>query len=179
MRATCHTNFSRLVLIAETKFVRPMLYSRTSLIRINWDGEPSWYAENSDFSFQTGYIGSLKFGCYYLQYVEPNWNVMAHSDARVGKWRGNWRMEWVASTLHTTSEYGVSSTTNADAHTSAASSRLNRRPRRFKRTRPLRRKTKSGFCARAITFQTQSTCIWTFRPSSGSRNTVELLNLTR
>jgi hypothetical protein len=25
-----------------------------------------------------------------------------------GEWRGNWRMEWVASTLHTTSEHGVS-----------------------------------------------------------------------
>jgi hypothetical protein len=34
-------------------------------------------------------------------------------------------MEWVASTLHTTSEHGVSSITTADAHTSAASSRLN------------------------------------------------------
>jgi hypothetical protein len=55
-------------------------------------------------------------------------NVMAHGDAREGKWRGNWRMEWVASTLHTTSE---SSITTADAHTSASSSRLNRRPRRF------------------------------------------------
>jgi len=32
-------------------------------------------------------------------------------------------MEWVASTLHTTSEHGVSSITTADAHTSAASSR--------------------------------------------------------
>ena len=50
---------------------------------------------------------------------------MAHGDAREGKWRGNWRMEWVASTLHTTSEHGVSSITTADAHTSAASSRLN------------------------------------------------------
>ena len=29
-------------------------------------------------------------------------------------------MEWVASTLHTTSEHGVSSITTADAHTSAA-----------------------------------------------------------
>jgi hypothetical protein len=38
---------------------------------------------------------------------------------------GNWRMEWVASTLHTTSEHGVSSITIADAHTSAASSELN------------------------------------------------------
>ena len=33
-------------------------------------------------------------------------------------------MVWVASTLHTTSEHGVSSITTADAHTSAASSRL-------------------------------------------------------
>jgi hypothetical protein len=58
---------------------------------------------------------------------------------------------------HTTSERGVSSITTADAHTSAASSRLNWRPRRFKWTRPFRWKTKSGFCACAITFQTQST----------------------
>jgi hypothetical protein len=42
-----------------------------------------------------------------------------------GKGRGNRRMEWVASTLHTTSEHGVSSITAADAHTSVASSRLN------------------------------------------------------
>ena len=31
--------------------------------------------------------------------VECVWNLMAHGDAREGKWRGNWRMEWVASTL--------------------------------------------------------------------------------
>ena len=66
-------------------------------------------------------------------------------------------MEWVASTLHTTSERGVYSITTADVHTSAASSRLNRRHRRFKWTRPFRRKTKYGFCACAITFQKQST----------------------
>jgi len=42
-------------------------------------------------------------------FVESSWNVMAHGDAREGKWRGNGRMEWVASTLHTTSEHGVSS----------------------------------------------------------------------
>jgi len=111
------------------------------------------------------------------QFVESSWNVIAQADAREGKWRGNWRMEWVASTLHTTSEHGVSSITTADAHTSAASSRLNWRPRRFKWTRPFRRKTKP------ITFQTQSksecmmllpkcranevvitecNCIWTF-----------------
>ena len=65
---------------------------------------------------------------------------MTYRDAREGKWRGNWRMEWVASTLHTTSELDVSSITTADAHTSAASSRLNWRPCRFKWTRPFRRK---------------------------------------
>jgi len=34
-------------------------------------------------------------------------------------------MEWVASTLHTTSEHGASSITTADARSLAASSRLN------------------------------------------------------
>ena len=88
--------------------------------------------------------------------VESRWNVMAHDDSLEGKWRGNWRMDWVASTLHTTSEHGVSSITTADAHTSAASSQLNWRPRRFKWTLRFR-KTKNIFCACAITFQTQST----------------------
>ena len=82
---------------------------------------------------------------------------MAHGDAREGKWKGNWRMEWVASTLHTTSEHGASSITTADVRTWAASSRLNWRPRRFKWTLPFRRKTKSVFWECAITFQTQST----------------------
>jgi len=87
--------------------------------------------------------------------VESCWNMMTHGDPQEGKWRGNWRIEWVASTLHTTSEHGVVSITTADAHTSAASSRLNWRPTgRFKWTRPLRRKAKSGFCACAVTFQT-------------------------
>jgi len=50
-------------------------------------------------------------------YVQSSWYVMAHGDAQEGKWRGNWRMEWVASTLHTTSEHGLSSIITADAHT--------------------------------------------------------------
>ena len=91
--------------------------------------------------------------------LDSSWNVMAHGTAREGRWRGNWRMEWVASTLHTTSEHGVSNITTADAHTSAASSRLNWRPRRFKWTRQFRRKTKSGFCACAVTFQLASTSL--------------------
>ena len=32
-------------------------------------------------------------------YVELVRNLVAQGDAREGKWRGNWRMEWVASTL--------------------------------------------------------------------------------
>jgi hypothetical protein len=96
--------------------------------------------------------------CWYQKFVvRSSWNVMAHGDAREGKWMANWRMAWVASTLHSTSEHGVSNITTADAHTSAASSRLNWRPRRFKWARPFRRKTKSGLCACAITFQKQST----------------------
>ena len=59
-------------------------------------------------------------------------NVMTHGDAPEGKWMGNWPMQWVASTLHTTSEHVVSSITTADAHTSAASSRPNWRPYWFK-----------------------------------------------
>jgi len=81
---------------------------------------------------------------------------MTHGDAQKGKWRGYRRMEWVASTLHNTSEHGVSSITTADAHTSAASSRLNWRPRQFKWIRSFRRKTKSDLCACAVTFQMQS-----------------------
>jgi len=65
-------------------------------------------------------------------------------------------MECVASTLHTASKQGLSSITTDDAHTSAASSRPNWRPHRFKWTRPFLRKTKSGFCACAVTFQLAS-----------------------
>jgi len=90
-------------------------------------------------------------------FAESSWNVMAHGDAWEVKWRRNWRMEWIARTLHITSESGVSSITTANAHTSVASCRLNWRPRWFKWTHPFRRKMKSGFCACAITFQTQST----------------------
>jgi hypothetical protein len=85
---------------------------------------------------------------------EGSWNVTAHRDARERKWRENWRMEWVASTLHTTSEHDASNITTTDAHSSVASGRLNWRPRPFKLTRPFCRKWKSGFCACAITFQT-------------------------
>ena len=64
----------------------------------------------------------------------------------------------------------ISSITTADAHTSAASSRLNWRPCRFKWTHPFLRKTKSGSCACAITFQTQSTIFCADCPGLASVN---------
>ena len=36
--------------------------------------------------------------------LDSSWNVMAHGDELEGKSRGKCRMEWVASTLHSTSE---------------------------------------------------------------------------
>jgi len=67
-----------------------------------------------------------------------SWNVMAHGDALMWKWRGNWRMEWVASTLHTTSEHGVSSITTADAaHLCCQQSTELTPTGRFKCTRPV------------------------------------------
>ena len=94
------------------------------------------------------------------------WHTVTYgrgSEGETGEWSG------LASTLHTTSEHGVSSITTADAHTSAASSRLNWRPLadlnglvRFAE------KTKSGFCACAVTFQLASTLgiLFTERPAS-------------
>jgi hypothetical protein len=73
---------------------------------------------------------------------------MAHCHTREGKWRGNWWMDWVATTLYTTSEHGVSTVTTittADVHTSAASSRLNWRPCQFKWTRPFCQKDEIWF----------------------------------
>ena len=110
------------------------------------------------------WLRTMKHDAMFASYVQPlsrlvesGWNVMVHGDPRMGEWRGNWQIQWVASTLHTTSEHGVSNITTADAHTSAASSRPNWCPCRFKWTRPFRRKTKSDFCACAVTLQRQST----------------------
>ena len=81
-------------------------------------------------------------------------NLMAHGDAREGKWRGKMRMEWVASSFALDDGARSIRLLSADPHSSSASSRLNWHPRRFKWTRPFRWKTKSGFCACAITFRT-------------------------
>ena len=53
------------------------------------------------------------------------WHTVTDGSGSEG---GNWQMQWVASTLHTTSEHALSSISTVDAHTWAASSRLNYRP---------------------------------------------------
>jgi len=53
---------------------------------------------------------------------------MAHGDARVEKWRGNKRMEWVTIKRHMTAEHRLSravQTLQSDVYGSPASSRLN------------------------------------------------------
>ena len=91
--------------------------------------------------------------------VESSRYVMAHGDAGRRIEVGYNRTEWVTSQRHMTAEHRFAravETPHADIHNSAASSRMNWLPRRFKWSRPFRRKTKSAFCACAITFQTQS-----------------------
>ena len=98
--------------------------------------------------------------------VELVRNLTAHGDAREGKLANGVGSQY----SHATSERDISSVTKADVHTSAASSRLNWRPHRFECTRPFRGKTKSGFCACAITFRTSykaaGACCWQPTPSS-------------
>jgi hypothetical protein len=66
----------RFPIIIHCKFTycqsQPHKYSRIPFIGINWDGESTGYADNPDnwnFLLKMGYIVSLQFGCYYLQYV--------------------------------------------------------------------------------------------------------------
>jgi hypothetical protein len=55
------------------------------------------------FSDVTKTIFSYPWSCD----VQSSWNVMAHGDARVKKWRGNKRMGWVAGKRHMTAETGL------------------------------------------------------------------------
>ena len=73
------------------------VYSRTPLIRINWDGEPSGYAKKSgylDFSLKIDYISSLKRkkkvstnGCFTLHiYLCTNKTITHNSLYVFDKW---------------------------------------------------------------------------------------------
>ena len=92
--------------------------------------------------------------------VELSWNLMAHGDARVGKWRGNRRVEWVASSLsHYLRTWCIQHYYRWCAHLGCQQPTELTPTGRFKWTRPFRRNTKSGFYACAITFQTCSTTV--------------------
>ena len=88
--------------------------------------------------------------------VDSSWNVMAHGDARERKWRGNWRMEWGSQytshypgtwcILHYYSWWRTPRLPAVDC-TDVPPADLNGLVR-------FARKTKSGFCACAIIFQT-------------------------
>ena len=96
------------------------------------------------------YIWQEPSRCVVVEWV---WNLMAHGDARKGKWRGNWRMEWVASilTLPRNVVYPALLTLMRTIRLPAVDWT------EFKWTRPFRRKTKCDFCTCAIRFQTHYT----------------------
>jgi hypothetical protein len=118
---------------------------------VSFNNSQQWTRQEETLDLRTEELS--KHGEKRQTPLEMWWHTVTHG---WGSERGNWRMEWVASTLHTTSEHGLPSIPTADAHTSAASSRLSWRPRRFKWTRPFRRKTISCFYACAISFQLAS-----------------------
>ena len=96
---------------------------------------------------------------------------MARGDAQEGKWRGNWRMEWLASTLHTTSEHGVSSITTADAHTSVpvvdstdAPADLNGLVRFAERRNPVSARVTSHFKRSLPSWESSTATDFVFRP---------------
>jgi len=94
----------------------------------------------------------------HTEYVEPSWNVMTHGDAQQGKWRG--KLANVVGSQYPSHYLGrwcIQHYYRWCAHLGCQLSTelTSPPPRRFKWTRPLSRKTKSGFCSCAITFQTQ------------------------
>ena len=102
-----------------------------------------------------------------IWHIQLSWNLMAHCDARYGKWMGSMRVEWVASSLalylrtwciqHYCHYYCWCAHLGCQQSTGTPTPNPTRQ---FKWTRPFLWKTKSGFCACAITFQTCSISIW-------------------
>ena len=94
--------------------------------------------------------------CFYRT-VDSSWNVMAHGDAREGSEgeAGEWSGYPVLFTLPRNMVYPALLPLMRTPRLPAVD--WTDAPGRFKWTRPFIRKTKSGFCACAITFETQST----------------------
>ena len=103
------------------------------------------------------------------------WNVMAHGDVWEWKWRGNWRMEWVASTLHSTSEHATIGSRGVRISGSNAGYTMFRGSVRVQATRsirqfPLHFPSRASPCA--ITFQLDSTCSYSEQCQCTTRGTV-------
>ena len=96
-----------------------------------------------------------------LELVQSSWNVMAHGDARGGEVKGK-LANGVGSqcSSHYLGTWCIQHYYRWCAHLGCQQSTELTPPGRFKWTRLFRRKMKSGFCACAITFQTQSTTWW-------------------
>ena len=88
----------------------------------------------------------FKCSCW-LSSVELWWHTVTYVGEVTGELSNGIGSQYPSHYLGTwcIQHYCVSSITTADAHTSAASSRLRWRPRRFKWTRPFHRKTKIWF----------------------------------
>ena len=85
------------------------------------------------------------------------WHTVMHGRGSEGE-TGEWCEQPVPFTLPQNMVFpALLPTIKADAHTSAASRRMNWCPRQFKWTCPFRQKTKSGFCECDMTFQLAST----------------------
>ena len=147
---------------SERKKIRLQTSTQTykiSFVRNLWrSSAQQWYKQAWTRKFLNSMqVGTQRTAYKDLQEVECVWNLMAHGDAREGKWRGNWRMEWVASTLTLPRNVVCPALLTLMRTTRLPAVDWTDCPGRFKWTRPFLRKTKSGFCPCAITFQTHYT----------------------
>ena len=91
--------------------------------------------------------------CLVVEFVR---NLVAHDDAREGKWRGNWRKEWVASTLTPPPSVAYPALLKLMRTPRLPSVDWTDSPTDLNGLGPFRGKTKSGLWACAIRFRTSS-----------------------
>jgi hypothetical protein len=104
-RILCYVGIYTVPQMVEALGYKPRV--RSSLVSLEFFIDtilPSHYGPGVDSAsntneYQKYFLGGKGGRCIGLTTVESSWNVMAHGETREGKWMGNWRMEWVASTL--------------------------------------------------------------------------------
>ena len=117
-----------------------------------------FYVGSHEFIITVGrtlhtYFFVQEYTCQIHNVLKLVRNLVAHGDAREGKWRGNWRKEWVASTLTPPPNVVYPALVKLMGTSRLPAVDWTDAPHRFKWTRPFGGKTKSGFCACAITFR--------------------------